>query len=341
MKFQEHIENVEAGRSLARADAEAVMHELLAGGVAEDDIVRLLAALRAKGETVDELVGFATAMRRRAREVASLAQLDGASLVDTCGTGGGAKGTFNISTAAAFVAAGAGARVAKHGNRSFTSRSGSADVLEALGVRVDGPLENSAAAISEVGIAFFFAPTAHSAARHAVPARKKLGGHTVFNLLGPLTNPAGAAAQVLGVFDARWVEPMAHALAELGTRRAFVVHGADGLDEIALSGETHVAEVREKRVTVRRVAPEEFGVERAPVETLAGGDAATNATIIQRILEGERGPQRDIVLVNASAALVAAGRATDFREGAWLAATAIDSGAAFEKLAALSEFTNR
>ncbi len=341
MKIQEHIEKIEAGGSLSRVDAEAVMLELLAGGVAEDDIVRLLAALRTKGETVEELVGFATAMRRRAREDASLAQLDGARLVDTCGTGGGARGTFNISTAAAFVAAGAGARVAKHGNRSFSSQSGSADVLEALGIRVDRSIADSAAAISAVGIAFFFAPTAHSAARHAVPARKKLGGHTVFNLLGPLTNPAGAAAQVLGVFDARWVEPMAHALAELGTRRAFVVHGAEGLDEISLSGETHVAEVREKIVTVRRVTPEEFGVTRAPIETLAGGDAAANAEIIQFILEGERGPRRDIVLMNASAALVAAGRAANFREGAWLAATSIDTGAAFEKLAALAEFTNR
>jgi anthranilate phosphoribosyltransferase len=341
LKIQAHIEGIEAGGSLARAHAEAVMLELLAGSVAEHDIVRLLAALRTKGETVDELVGFATAMRRCAREDSVLAQIDGAKLVDTCGTGGDARGTFNISTAAAFVAAGAGARVAKHGNRSFTSQSGSADVLEALGVRVDGTLENSVAAISAVGIAFFFAPTAHSAARHAVPARKRLAGRTVFNLLGPLTNPAGAAAQVVGVFDARWVEPMAHALAELGTRHAFVVHGADGLDEIALSGETHVAEVIEKRVTVRQVSPEEFGVARAPVEALAGGDAEANAAIIQGILEGERGPRRDIVLANASAALVAAGRAADFREGAWLAATAIDSGAAFEKLASLSEFTNR
>jgi anthranilate phosphoribosyltransferase len=341
LKVQEQIQKIEAGGSLARADAEAVMLALLAGTVSEDDIVRLLAALRTKGETVDELVGFAMAIRRRCGESIALAQLDGATLVDTCGTGGDARGTFNISTAAAFVAAGAGARVAKHGNRSFSSQSGSADVLEALGVRVDRSIEDSAAAIHEVGIAFFFAPTAHSAARYAVPARKKLGGRTVFNLLGPLTNPAGAAAQVLGVFDSKWVEPMAHALAELGTRRAFVVHGADGLDEISLSGDTRVAEVREKFVTVRRVTPEDFGLERAPIESLAGGDAHVNAALITQILEGERGARRDIVLVNASAALVAAGRAADFREGVVLAASAIDRGAALEKLSALAKFSNR
>jgi anthranilate phosphoribosyltransferase len=335
------IEQVEAGESLTRHDASALMDELLAGRVPEDDITRLLAALRDKGETVEELVGFATAMRRKARELFGDAPLDGATLVDTCGTGGNAKGTFNISTATAFVVAGAGARVAKHGNRSYTSRCGSADVLEALGVRVDGSLAQTAAAIHEVGIGFFFAPTAHSAAKHAMPARKKLGGRTVFNLLGPLTNPAGAAAQVLGVFDARWVEPMARALAELGTRRAFVVHGAEGLDEIALSGETHVAEVSGKSVKAYRVAPHDFGMKPAGLESLIGGDAQTNAEIIRAVLGRASGPRREIVLINAAAALVAADRAKDFREGVSVAAKAIDSGSALEKLVALAKFTNR
>lgn len=341
MNITAAIQDIEAGNSLSRRDASAVMEDLLAGKVAEEDIVRLLAALRDKGETVEELVGFATAMRRRARELFGDAPLDGATLVDTCGTGGNAKGTFNISTATAFVVAGAGARVAKHGNRSYTSRCGSADVLESLGVRVDGSLAQTAAAIHEVGIGFFFAPTAHSAAKHAMPARKKLGGRTVFNLLGPLTNPAGAAAQVLGVFDVRWVEPMAGALAELGTRRAFVVHGADGLDEIALSGETHVAEVSGKSVRTYRLAPEDFGVMHAPLDSLLGGDAQTNAQIIRAILAGETGPRRDIVLINASAALVAAGRADNLRSGVTLAAQSIDSGSAMKKLEALVKFTNR
>ena len=259
-------------------------------------------------------------------------------LVDTCGTGGDAKGTFNISTAAAFVVAGAGVRVAKHGNRSFSSKCGSADVFEALGVNLDTPPQRIGAAIEQVGIGFLFAPAVHTAMRHATAARRQLGGRTVFNLLGPLTNPAGARAQVLGVFAAALTELLAGALAELGVERAFVVHGADGLDEISLSGETYLAEVRNATVRNCKVAPEDFGLRRAPVEALAGGDAATNAQIISRILNGEPGPPRDIVVANAAAALVAARRATDFNEGARLAAQAIDSGAARAKLDQLIAF---
>jgi anthranilate phosphoribosyltransferase len=274
-------------------------------------------------------------------------------MVDTCGTGGSGRNTFNISTAAAFVAAGAGVRVAKHGNRTSTSRSGSADVLEALGVRVEIPTEKSGEAIMEIGVGFLFARAAHAAARHAAPARKLLGGHTIFNLLGPLTNPAGAAAQVLGVVHAKWVEPMARALAELGTRHAFVVHGDDGLDEISLGGETLVAEVgapnqsveargnRNLEVRTLRLAPENFGVERAPLSVLAGGGPEENAAIIRAIFAGESGPRRDIVVINAAAAIFVAGRAANLREGAELAAASIDSGAAGEKLEALVEFTNR
>ena len=335
----EAIRKVEAGQNLTRREAEAAMEELLTGRAGDAQIVSLLAALRAKGETVDELVGFATAMRRHAQPVFDSGRRPDGALVDTCGTGGDAKGTFNVSTAAAFVVAGAGVRVAKHGNRSFSSRCGSADVLEALGVNLEVPPERVGAAIEQVGIGFLFAPAVHTAMKHAAAARRQLGGRTVFNLLGPLTNPAGASAQVLGVPAARLTELLARALAELGVERAFVVHGADGLDEISLSSETHVAEVRHGQVRSYRVAPEDFGLRRAPLETLAGGSATENARIITRVLGGEPGSRRDIVLANAAAALVAAGRAGNFREGARVAAQSIDSGAAREKLEQLIAFT--
>jgi anthranilate phosphoribosyltransferase len=351
MKLDAQLKSLEAGADLTRAQAEAVMEELLEGRLADEQIVRLLSGLREKGESVEELVGFAAVMRRHSQPAFTAPARAPKGLVDTCGTGGSGRGTFNISTAAAFVAAGAGARVAKHGNRSYSSRSGSADVLEALGVRVDLQPESAGRAIEEIGIGFLFAPVAHSAARHASAARKQLGGRTVFNLLGPLTNPAGAAAQVIGVIAPVWVELMARALAELGSEHAFVVHGEDGLDEISLSGETLVAEVTRAKgegcaasktnVRIYRVAPEDFGLTRAPMEALTGGDAAANAIVIRAVLRGERGPRRDIVVANAAAALVAAGRASGFREGARLAAESIDTGAAFEKLLALVEFTNR
>ena len=334
------IERVEAGATLTRAEAEAAMEELLAGRALDEEIVRLLGALRARPYAVDELVGFAAAMRRRAEPVFREGEAPPDHLVDTCGTGGDASGTFNISTAAAIVAAAAGARVAKHGNRSVSSRSGSADVLEALGVRIDLPPERSGAAIREIGIGFLFAPAAHRATRHAMPARRELGGRTIFNLLGPLTNPAGARAQVLGVFAADVVELVARALAELGAERAFVVYGAGGLDEISLAGETIVAEVRGGSVRRYTVTPEEFGVAPAPIEALRGGDAAENAALIRRIFAGETGPVRDIVVVNAAAALVAGGMAAEFPEGARIATEAIDSGAARNKLAVFVAFTN-
>jgi anthranilate phosphoribosyltransferase len=334
------IRGVEAGATLSRAEAEAGMEELLAGRARQEEIVRLLGAMRARPYAVDELVGFASAMRRHAERVFADGDAAPERLVDTCGTGGDASGTFNISTAAAMVAAAAGARVAKHGNRSVSSRSGSADVLEALGARIELPMERAGAAIRKIGIGFLFAPAAHRATRHAMPARRELGGRTIFNLLGPLTNPAGARAQVLGVFAADVVELVARALAELGAERAFVAHGAGGLDEISLAGETIVAEVRGGRVQRYTVTPEEFGVARAPAEALRGGDAAENAARIQKIFGGERGPARDVVVANAAAALVAAGVAEDFRQGARVAAAAIDSGAAREKLAAFVAFTN-
>lgn len=339
LMHKEILERVEAGGHLARAEAEGAMEELLAGRAGHEEIVRLLGALRARPYGVEELTGFATAMRRHAQPVFAPGEARPEHLVDTCGTGGDGAGTFNISTAAAIVAAGAGARVAKHGNRSSASNgSGSADVLEALGVCLDLPLERVGAAIREIGIGFIFAQLAHTSMRHAVAARRELGGRTVFNLLGPLTNPAGAPAQVLGVFTAEVLELMAATLVELGVERAFVVHGAGGLDEIALAGETQVAEVRHGSVRRYTVTPEEFGVARAAQEAIRGGDAAENAALIRRILAGEPGAPRDIVAINAAAALVAAGVSENFREGARRAAQAIDSGAAWEKLRELVEY---
>jgi anthranilate phosphoribosyltransferase len=333
------IQRIEAGKKLTRNEAEELMEELLSGRVETPEIVRLLEALNQRPVQVQELAAFARVMRRHATRVFAEGEKRPAKMVDTCGTGGDASHTFNISTAAAIVAAAAGARVAKHGNRAASSRSGSADVLEALGVRIDAPFERHGRAIREIGIGFLFAQAAHTATRHATPARRQIGVRTVFNLLGPLTNPAGAQAQVLGVFCADVIDLVAATLVELEVERAFVVHGAGGLDEISLAGETIAAEVRNGRVRRLTVTPEEFGVRRAPVEELRGGTAEENASLIQEILEGRAGPRRDVVVINAAAALVAAGVAENFRAGAELAAAMIDSGAAREKLARLVQFT--
>jgi len=316
------------------------MEELLSGLVETPEIVRLLAALNRRPIEVQELAGFARVMRRHATQVFAEGETRPANMVDTCGTGGDGSNTFNISTAAAIVAAAAGARVAKHGNRAASSRSGSADALEALGVRIDLPFERYGRAIREIGIGFLFAQAAHTATRHAAPARKQIGVRTVFNLLGPLTNPAGAQSQVLGVFSENVMDLVAATLAELGVERAFVVHGAGGLDEISLAGETMVAEVRDGAIRRFTVTPDEFGVAGAPLELIRGGTAAENAAIIRRILEGQLGPAREIVVVNAAAALVAAGIAANFREAAGLASFVIASGAASEKLASLAAFTS-
>jgi anthranilate phosphoribosyltransferase len=334
------IERVEAGHVLKRAEAEATMEELLSGRVKTPEIVRLLEALNRRPIEVEELAGFARVMRSHATRVFAEREAQPANMVDTCGTGGDGANTFNISTAAAIVAAAAGARVAKHGNRAASSRSGSADVLEELGVRIDLPFERYGRAIREIGIGFLFAQAAHTATRHAAPARKQIGVRTIFNLLGPLTNPAGAQAQVLGVFSEEVIDLVAATLAELGVERAFVVHGMGGLDEISLAGETIVAEVRGGTVRRFTVTPEEFGVARASLESIRGGTVKENAALILRVLEGEDGPARDIVVVNAAAALVAAGAAADFREGAGLASFVISSGVASEKLAALVAFTS-
>lgn len=333
------IEKAEAGATLTRAEAESIMEQLLSGRLETPAIVRLLTALNFRPVSVAELAGFASTMRRYAAPVFAPGESRPENLVDTCGTGGDASGTFNISTAAAFVAAAAGARVAKHGNRSSSSRSGSADVLEALGIPIDVPMRRAGQAIREVGIGFLFAPVAHAATRHAVPARKQIGRRTIFNLLGPLTNPAGADRQVLGVFAPEVLDLVAATLLELGAHRAFVVHGS-GLDEISLAGETLITEVRDGRVRSFVVTPEDFGVAPAPDEALRGGAPRENADLIRRIFEGHLGAPRDVVIVNAAAALVVAGIAEDFRSGAHLAAQAIDSGAARAKLEQFKIFAN-
>jgi anthranilate phosphoribosyltransferase len=333
------IDGLEAGRVLSRADAEALMEELLCGRMPTGEIVRLLTAMNARPVQVAELAGFATAMRRHAAKPFVASESVPERLVDTCGTGGKTTGTFNISTAAAIVASAAGARVAKHGNRGMSSRSGSADVLEALGVRVDIPMTRHGQAIREIGIGFLFAQMAHTSMRHAVEARKQIGVRTVFNLLGPLTNPAGARFQVVGVPSIELVDVIASTLAKLGTEHAFVVHGTGGLDEISLAGQTIIAEIEDGTIKRFTVTPEDFGISQAPLQAAVGGTPQENAAAIRRILEGETGPRRDIVAINAAAALVAAGVAADFRTGAEMAATALRSGAANQKLESLAAFT--
>ena len=335
-------------QSLSREEARAVMSEVLTGQCTDAQIAALLVALHMKGETVEEIVGFAEAIRAAATPISGTgnAAIDVSgterdALVDTCGTGGDASGTFNISTATALVAAGAGVRVAKHGNRSVTSKCGSADVMEALGVNISLPSARIAECLSEVGIVFLFAPAMHSAMKYVQPARRELRLRTVFNLLGPLTNPAHASAQVVGVYSDELVEKLAEALSMLGLRRALVVHGADGLDEISISGATRVAEVRDGQVHTYEVTPEEFGLTSAPIKTISGGDATENAKIIREVLAGTMSPCRDVVLLNAAATLVAAGRTNHLSEAIPLAASSIDSGAAAAKLDALVAFTQR
>ena len=333
--------------SLTREEAREVMTEVFSGSATDAQIAALLVALHMKGETVEEIVGFAEAMRAAADPLPvhedSAVDVSGTgrdALVDTCGTGGDTSGTFNISTATAFVVAGAGVRVAKHGNRSLSSKCGSADVMEALGVKISLPSAVLAACLEEVGMVFLFAPAMHSAMKYVQPARRELRLRTVFNLLGPLTNPARASAQVVGVYSLDLVDKLAEALSMLGLHRALVVHGLDGLDEITITGPTRIAEVREGNVRSYEVTPEEFGIKRARLEDISGGDATANAAIITEVLAGKKSPRRDVVLLNAAAALVAAGKANHLGEALPLAAQSIDSGAASGKMKALVEFTS-
>jgi anthranilate phosphoribosyltransferase len=335
MTFVDFLHRVASRQNLTAAESAEAMSEILEGRASTAQIASFLVALRMKQETPAELLGLARAMRAR------MIRIDPGPepVVDTCGTGGDSAGTFNISTIAALVVAGAGARVAKHGNRSISSRCGSADLLEGLGVRIDAPPEAAGRAIREIGIGFLFAPALHPAMKHAQPARVELKMRTVFNLLGPLANPAGAAAQLVGAPSPEAAELMAEALAALGLERGFVVHGSDGLDEITTTGPTMALEIAGGLIARRTFTPAGFGVPEARAEDLKGGDREENCRIARTILDGERGPRRDIVLVNAAAALVAAGRAADFREGAALAARSIDSGAARQRLERLAGFT--
>ncbi len=346
---------VDHRESLFRGEAREVMGEVLSGKCTDAQIAALLVGLHMKGETVEEIVGFAQAIRAAATPIHvknhSVVDASGTgreALVDTCGTGGDAAGTFNISTVTAFVVAGAGVRVAKHGNRSSTpkvdgqatsGKCGAADVMEALGLNLQLSPEMIGQCLEELGVAFLFAPAVHSAAKYVASVRRETRLRTVFNLLGPLTNPAGASAQVVGVYSVDLVEKVAEALSVLGTHRAFVVHGLDGLDEITITGATRVAEVRQGGVHSYEVTPEEFGLKPAPISALAGGDAIENARIVREILAGEISPRRDVVLMNAAAALVAAGKARHLKDAVAIAANSIDSGAAEQKLEALVRFT--
>ena len=342
--------------SLSRDEARAAMGEVLSGQCTDAQIAAFLVGLHMKGETVEEIVGFAEAIRAAATPISlrgnSLLDASGTgreSLVDTCGTGGDAAGTFNISTVTAFVVAGAGIRVAKHGNRSstpklnaqgMTAKCGAADVMEALGVNIQLSPSLLGECLEKLGIAFLFAPAIHSAAKYVQNARRETRLRTVFNLLGPLTNPAGASAQVVGVYALDLVEKVAEALSMLGTRRAFVVHGLDGLDEITITGPTRVAEVREGLVHTYEITPEEFGMTRATLEEISGGaDAAENAAMVRSVLNGDKSAKRDVVLMNAAAAIVAAGKSAHLTDAVRAAAGSIDSGAAMKKLDALVQFT--
>jgi len=345
--------------SLSRDQAREVMGHVLTGQCTDAQIAALLVALRMKGETVEEIVGFAEAIRAAAaplpldRAGAADALVSGTgrdalaeetlpdSLVDTSGTGGDASGTFNISTATALVTSGAGVRVAKHGNRSISSKCGSADVIEALGVDIQLSPERAAQCLREVGICFLFAPNLHPAMKQVQGVRRELHMRTMFNLLGPLTNPARANGQVVGVYALDLVEKLAEALSMLGLRRALVVHGLDGLDEVTITGVTRIAEAREGSVRSYEVEPEEFGMKRGTLQDISGGDAAENAAIIRAVLNGEKSPRRDVVLLNAAAALVAAGRADHIAQAIPIAVKSIDSGAAAGKLEALVRFTSR
>ena len=324
------IAKVAAGNSLTQEEAAEAFDLVMSGAATPAQIGALVMGLRVRGETVDEIAGAARAMRAK---VLTVRAPEGA--IDTCGTGGDGKGTFNISTCAAFVVAGAGVPVAKHGNRAISSRSGSADVLKELGVNIEASPETISRCIAECGLGFMFAPAHHAAMRHVAQVRSELGTRTIFNLLGPLANPAGAKYQVIGVFGKEWVEPIAQVLALLGTIRAWVVHGSDGLDELTTTGISDVAVVDAGKVSTFRISPRNAGLPDARPEDLTGGNAVENAAHIRAVLGGLKGPLRDIVLLNAAAALLVAGKASTLREGVALASESIDSGKALAVLEAL------
>ncbi|XSG82440.1 MAG: anthranilate phosphoribosyltransferase [Methyloligella sp. ZOD6] len=333
--LREAIRKIESGSELTEREATDAFELVMAGHATPAQLGAFLMALKMRGEAVSEITGAAKVLRSKVRKVKAP---DGA--IDTCGTGGDAKGTHNISTCAAFVVAGAGLPVAKHGNRSISSRSGSADVLIALGVNIDLEPDQVSRCIDETGLGFMFAPAHHSAMRHVAPVRQELGTRTIFNLLGPLANPAETKFQLIGVYGKEWVEPIAHVLGRLGVKRAWVVHGADGLDELTTTTFSYVAALDAGKISTFKVSPKNAGLPEAKPQDLLGGDAAENAAHIRAVLEGMAGPFRDIVLFNAGAALMVGGKAKSLRDGVALAADAIDSGkakAVLDKLIEISQ----
>lgn len=334
--IKEAITKLIAATDLTEAEMTGVMNEVMTGAASPAQIGSLLTALRIKGETVEEITGAAKVMRQKATKVEAPI-----GVVDTCGTGGDGSMTFNISTAAAFVAAGSGLVIAKHGNRSVSSKSGSADVLRALGVNIEAEVSRVEECIKEAGIGFLFAPMLHGAMKYAAPVRREIGIRSIFNILGPLTNPAGAKRQVIGVYDPALTDALAKVLNNLGSERAFIVRGEDGLDEITLADETRVTELNAGSIRTYHVKPEDFGFDRCSPQDLLGGGPDENAEIIMGVLEGKKGPARDIVLLNAAAAITAGGLASKIEEGIAIAHGAIDSGEALAKLERLKEITNR
>lgn len=344
------IAKVVERENLTEPEMIEVMDQIMSGEATPAQTAAFITALRMKGETVEEVTGAARVMRDRAthirvdRNILDLDRedinLDLETILDTCGTGGSGTNTFNVSTTVAFVISACGVKVAKHGNRSVSSTCGSADVLEALGVNLDVTPETVERCIGDIGIGFLFAPALHGAMKNAIGPRREIGIRTIFNILGPLTNPAGAQCQVLGVYREELTEKLAQVLRKLGCKRGFVVHGLDGMDEITLTTETRIAEVTPAGVNSRLFSPEELGLPRCSMAELRGGDAAANAAIVRGVLSGEKGPKRDIVLLNAAFGLVAAGKADDPAEGMRMAADAIDSGLAMEQLEKLAELTN-
>jgi anthranilate phosphoribosyltransferase len=333
--FIENLNKIVQKQNLNEEEMSQMITEIFSGEITDAQIGAFMGSLATKGETFEELAGAAKAMRRKAKRI----QTSASTVLDTCGTGGDRAKTFNISTTTAFVAAGCGVTVAKHGNRSVSSQCGSADLLEKLGVKIDIDPELVEEAIGEIGIGFLFAPLYHGAMKYAAKARKEVGLRSIFNMLGPLTNPAGANCQLLGVYAPELTEMFANALQVIGAKRVFVVHGHDGLDEISVCAPTRVSELKDGRIMTYDIQPEQFFGKQAAPNALAGGSPEENAEITKRILGGEKGPRRDVVLLNASASLVAAGRAGDLKEGIQMAEASIDQGAAMRKLEALIRFT--
>ena len=335
--IHEATEILSRNSDLSSSQMQVVMEEIMTGKAPTSEIVSFLTALNHKGETLDEIIAAVKVMRRHATKV----QVNKDVILDTCGTGGDKKGTFNVSTAVAFVASGCGVCVAKHGNRAVSSSCGSADILEVLGININMNKEQIELCLNEVGIGFLFAPNFHPAMKYAMPARKQMATKTIFNILGPLTNPAGATHQLVGVYEKKWTETLARVLGNLGTKHALVVHGEDGLDEVSISTKTFISEAHKGKILNYQISPEDLGLEKAEPKDLAGGTAVDNARIIMEILKGKPGPKRDIVILNAAVALYTADKAKEIKEGITLASESIDSGNALIKLELLKDYSHQ